>query len=134
MEGKRDRDFIVKIPAFNADGFYPDRPPESSKVVRDRNNAPSASFTATVALGQQLFRKEFGSEDSIRHAFNANSCVSCHANPIVGGFSTKEKSFVRRVSRYHKLTCYFNPTDTVTTFLSQSDTMSVVLVRSHKKR
>ncbi|MBD2729709.1 hypothetical protein H6G96_26175 [Nostoc sp. FACHB-892] len=109
MEGQRNHDFIVKIPAFNADGFYPDQPPESSKGGRYENNAPSTSPAATVDLGRQLFSKKFGSEDGIRHAFNANSCVSCHVNPIVGGFSPKEESFVRRVSQYNKLSGYFNP-------------------------
>lgn len=111
MEGKHNHDFVVKIPAFNADGFYPDQAPESSKVVRYDNNAPGTSPAATVDLGQQLFSKKFGSEDGIRHAFNANSCVSCHANSIGDGFSPKEENFVRRVSQYNKLTGYFNPID-----------------------
>jgi Di-haem oxidoreductase, putative peroxidase len=111
MEGKHNHDFIVKIPAFNADGFYLDQVPESSKVVRYDNNAPGITPISTVDLGQQLFSKKFGTEDGIRHVFNANSCVSCHANPIMGGFSPKEENFVRRVSQYNKLTGYFNPID-----------------------
>lgn len=110
MEGKRDRDFIVKIPAFDADGFYSDRLPENPKS-RYEINVPRTSLATTVELGRQLFSKKFGTEDGIRHAFNANSCVSCHANPIVGGFSAKEENFVRRVSRYDKLSGYFNPID-----------------------
>jgi hypothetical protein len=111
MEGKRNYDFIVKIPAFNADGFYPDQPPESSKGSRYETNAPRTSLAATVDLGRQLFSKKFGTEDGIHRAFNSNSCVSCHANPIAGGFSPKEENFVRRVSQYNKLSGYFNPID-----------------------
>jgi hypothetical protein len=111
MEGRQNRDFIVKIPAFNADGFYPDQALESSKPIRDQNYAPDTSAVATADLGQRLFKHKFTAEDGIRGLFNADSCVSCHHHPIVGGFSPQQENFVRRVSQYSRLTGYFNPID-----------------------
>jgi hypothetical protein len=111
MEGENNRDFIVKIPAFNADGFYPDQAPENAVVTRYQGKSAHKNPAITVNLGRRLFSKEFVPKDGMRDVFNGNSCIACHANPTVGGFSPDEENFVRRVSQYKEQTGYFNPID-----------------------
>jgi hypothetical protein len=107
MEGKYNQDFIVKIPAFDAGGFYPDQATENLKEIRYAALSTSTP-TPSIELGRQLFSKKFSFKDGVRHAFNANSCASCHFQPIVGGFSPSPEHFARRVSQYKQSTGYFN--------------------------
>jgi CxxC motif-containing protein (DUF1111 family) len=51
--------------------------------------------------------KNFGPDDGIRHIFNATSCLTCHDNPVAGGYSANTNNFVRRVSKYNKTTGQF---------------------------
>lgn len=107
MEGKDNKDFIVKIPAFDQDGFYPDKKPDSSQLLAFEKKNTDPVQPITPEFGKQLFSKKFGPDDGIRHVYNAHSCVSCHNNPSMGGFSADEKNFARRVSKYNKLTGQF---------------------------
>jgi len=62
----------------------------------------------SVESGRKLFTKKFGPKDGIHHVFNANACITCHDNPVVGGFSANEDNFVRRVSKYNKVSGQFD--------------------------
>ena len=47
----------------------------------------------------QAFRKQFTPAEGLGPLFNARSCASCHSMPGVGGMSSADEHFARRVAR-----------------------------------
>jgi Di-haem oxidoreductase, putative peroxidase len=81
---------LIEIAAFDDVG------PFEARSVVDRTSAVQAT---QANPGEQLFGKTFTPAEGLGPLFNANSCATCHFAPTLGGMSSTEAHFVRRVAR-----------------------------------
>ncbi|CAN5924977.1 hypothetical protein BH11MYX4_BH11MYX4_42250 [soil metagenome] len=71
--------------------------------------AAAAGATSTTALGGFFFNKSYSRSEGVGPLFNAQSCATCHSDPIPGGMSsTIFDTFITSargpVARFHSIT------------------------------
>jgi hypothetical protein len=87
---------LIEVSAFDAGGpFAPVREPASATPMAA---VEPLQAQAQAKLGEQIFRKQFVPAEGLGPLFNARSCLSCHSTPSIGGMSSADEHFVRRVA------------------------------------
>jgi hypothetical protein len=80
---------LLEVPAFDAAG--PFAPMHAA--------APSGSAAqGTTRDGARIFGHAFAPSEGLGPLFNARACITCHGAPTVGGMSSADEHFGRRVA------------------------------------
>jgi hypothetical protein len=97
---------LIEVPAFDAAGaFVPVGAPTAVAGV-----APTAARDTPLA-GAAAFMREFTPADGLGPLFNARSCATCHAQPGLGGMSSSDAHFGRRIARMDAISGRVLPID-----------------------
>ena len=87
---------LIEVSAFDAGGpFAPVREPAAATAMAA---VEPLQAQAQAKLGEQIFRKQFLPAEGLGPLFNARSCLSCHSTPSIGGMSSDDEHFARRVA------------------------------------
>lgn len=82
------------LPSFAAESGFPAPRPAYGIYFGDPLPWLSEAEQQQFQLGFQVFEKNWGPSDGAGDHFNAESCVSCHRDPLPGGSGSRDDSFI----------------------------------------